>query len=170
MSENENLDGNTNTNQGRPTFLTVLCILTFIGSGLAILGGLFSLLGIGALSSFSNVAGGSMIWVILGLIASVLCLFGAIQMWSLKKQGFTLYLSGSLLSIIVTIISTIVASSSTSSALSSMNQSNSEDLNRFSDAASGMASGMLWAGAIFGIVITIVFVLMYNANRKHLVN
>ena len=37
----------------RPQFLTVLCILTFIGSGLGILGSLLSLVGVGMLGSFA---------------------------------------------------------------------------------------------------------------------
>lgn len=180
MSENENLDANVGGENKRPTFLTVLCILTFVGSGLGLLGGLLGLVGVGALSSMSSVAGDSLLWVGVGLVSSALCLFGAIQMFGLKKMGFTLYLAGSALAIIAGIVSTISATSRTNSALNTIRDANSqyggmdadsiEAMNQFSNAASGMASGMIWAGTIFSILITVAFVLMYNANRKHLVN
>ena len=175
MSENENLDGGTNQAPQRPTFLTVLCILTFIGSGLGVLGGLLGLIGSSALATFSPVAGGSVIWSILALVAAGLCLFGAIQMFQLKKQGFMLYVTGSAISIAISIINAFIITSATSSALnlsSSMSTGDAE-LDRLysssSDAVGGMMNGAIWGGVIFGIAITIAFVLMYNANKKHLV-
>jgi hypothetical protein len=177
MSENENLDANTNEGQGRPTFLTVLCILTFIGSGLGVLGGILGLVGSSMLTAFAPAAGGSMIWALLALVASILCLLGAIQMWGLKKMGFTLYLAGSAVSVIVTIINAATASSAVSTMSSSMNQFNSELGNEYAErneqamnAMGSAVSGVAWGSAIFGIIIVIAFVLMYNANRKHLVN
>ncbi len=176
MSENENLDANANTPQGRPTFLTVLCILTFIGSGLGVLGGILGLVGSSALATFAPAAGGSIIWSLLSLVASALCLFGAIQMWGLKKMGFTLYLAGSAVSVIVAIINAATFSSTANAMTSEMSQFNSELGGEFAaqnemamNAAGSLASGAVWTGAIFSIVIVLAFVLMYNANKKHLV-
>jgi hypothetical protein len=176
MSENENLDSNATQNGGRPTFLTVLCILTFVGSGLGLLGGLFGLLGLGFLSSFSSSVGGGMIWALIALISSALCLFGAIQMWGLKKMGFSLYIVGSILAIVTYIMSAVNAASTVSSMTSEMNRfnseygGNSEMQNEIaSNAVNSFASGAAWGSAIFYSLVTIAFVVMYNANKKHLV-
>ncbi|MDR0802585.1 hypothetical protein [Fluviicola sp.] len=156
----ETLD--TITTSKRPTFLTVLCILTFIGSGLGVLGGILGLVGSSALASFAPAAGGSVIWAIISLAGSALCLFGAIQMWGLKKSGFTLYLLGSLIAVAVSIINAATASVVVSE-IGAMGPNN--DYN----ALAGAANAVMWTSVIIGIIITIVFVLMYNANRRHLV-
>lgn len=101
--------------QKRPTFLTVLCILTFIGSGFGILSGLFAFTGFNDVESslrnaqmgadpFSqhilddlDIVGMQSIqnWAnVLSLLASALCLSGALVMWRLKKFGFVLYVAG----------------------------------------------------------------------------
>jgi len=67
------------TTTTRPTFLTVLCILSYIGCGLAILG---------VISTITTLLG------ILNLVAALVCLLGVIQMWKLKKMGFYIYLVG----------------------------------------------------------------------------
>jgi hypothetical protein len=177
MSEAENLENVQGGENNRPTFLTVLCILTFIGSGLGVLGGILGLVGSSVLTAFAPAAGGSIIWALLALVASALCLFGAIQMWGLKKMGFTLYLAGSAISVIVTIINAATASTRVSSMSSRMNEYNSELGSEYAaqneqamNAVGSVASGFAWGSAIFGIIIVIAFVLMYNANKKHLVN
>jgi len=83
-------------NNQRTTFLTVLCILTFIGSGLAVLLNLLGLLGIGALNSILATYGGqasdtSGLNSLLMVIFNAASLYGAIMMWNLKKVGFYLY-------------------------------------------------------------------------------
>ena len=82
----------------RPTFLTVLCILTFIGSGLALLLNLLGLLGIGALNSILATYGGqasdtSGLRSLLMVLFSAGSIYGAIMMWNLKKLGFYLYVA-----------------------------------------------------------------------------
>ena len=145
------LDNNGAGAGARPTFLTVLCILTFIGSGLGVLGGIMGLVGSSALARFAP-TGGLMIWTLLGLAAASLCLFGAIQMWGLKKQGFMLYVAGVAISILVSLINVFTMPDLGSSAL-----------------AGSMQSAM-WTGVFIGVAINVAFVLMYNANRKALVN
>ena len=146
----------------RPTFLTVLCILTFIGSGLGVIGNLLGLIGSSALSAFS-VGGASAMWSFVGLAASGLCLYGAIQMWGLKKQGFTLYAAGVAVSILTSIIVAATFSTAASAAGSALGGA-------AGDAASSVYSTGIWMGTIVAIAINVAFLAMYNANKKHLVN
>ncbi|MBL1279607.1 MAG: hypothetical protein COA33_005020 [Fluviicola sp.] len=165
----ETLDGNAESGQ-RPTFLTVLCILTFIGSGLGILGGLMGLIGSSALAMFTTE--GTMLVQVMGLVAAALCLYGAIQMWGLKKQGFMMYVVGAMISILGAIVSALTFKSAMSSISSSLE--GLEGFEGYNDAgfaaADSMVSAGLWMGVVIGIIINLAFVLMYNANKKHLVN
>ncbi len=94
---------NVQTTNQRPTFLTVLCILTFIGSGLfGILLNLFAIFGIGALNSFMSSYGGtgvetSILNSVLILVFSAASIYGAILMWQLKKMGFYIYVAAQVL-------------------------------------------------------------------------
>lgn len=90
----------------RPAFLTVLCILTFIGSGLGTLFFLLATVGMGALLEMipglgaAGGAGGTAFFGISTVIAAA-SLFGAIQMWKLKKTGFFIYAGANVLGIIM---------------------------------------------------------------------
>ncbi|MBN1181465.1 MAG: hypothetical protein JXB49_04200 [Bacteroidales bacterium] len=96
--------------QKRPGLLTVLCILTFIGSGLGILFGLLLIIGAGSVLSFLGRipgfggGGGMMSYSIVSLVLSVVLLFGAIQMWKLKKLGFYLYTAAKIIGFILPIV------------------------------------------------------------------
>lgn len=94
----ETLDNTTTEPAKRPTFLTVLCILTFISSGLGtllyilaaiafgVVGGMLeSIPGMDAIAS-----AGAAFFAVAGLLSAA-SLFGAIQMWKLKKTGFFIY-------------------------------------------------------------------------------
>ena len=72
-----------------PTFLKVLCILTFVGSGLGILGNL---------SILSTDIG------LVSLLANVSCIIGAVMMLKLKKTGFYIYAVAELLPLIYTFV------------------------------------------------------------------
>ena len=114
-----------------PEMLNVLTILTFIGSGLGILTNLYYLVAARKLYDASmanqekmdaapaiirNMQGPDPIGVIqrtydnripiglLGIVACVLCIVGAVQMRKLKKTGFYIYLIGEILPLIVTYI------------------------------------------------------------------
>lgn len=125
--------------EGRPTFLTVLCILTFIGSGLSALGQLIGLVAAEALTSlFSSIPGmedmgglGSGFLAIV-LVLSLASLYGAIMMWQLKKMGFYLYSGANVIALIVPII---------------------------------MASAEF---PVRGLVFTALFIILYGLNLKHL--
>jgi hypothetical protein len=160
-------DSLDNMNEGtaqRPTFLTVLCILTFIGSGLGVLGGILALVGSSALGMFSPQ--GSLVSAAVGLVAAGLCLFGAVKMWGLYKQGFTLYLAGSVLSLVGGLVGIFTFKMPQ---MEDLGGEFSEFTSSTNQLAEGLAKSAMWTGFIFSLVIVLVFVLMYNANRKHLV-
>jgi hypothetical protein len=137
MSE-ELLDSATEQVSGeRPTFLTVLCILTFIGSGLGLLAGVLMLVGAGALSGYLGgvAAGGGVIWSILSLVSSGLAFYGALQMWKLKAQGFMIYVAGAVVGMATGVITSLSVGASIS---------------------------------FVGLIFPILFIVLYNMNRKHL--
>jgi hypothetical protein len=120
---------NVQTTTQRPQFLTVLCILSYIGCGLAIIGGLMS---IGKISGIIN------------LLAALICLYGVLQMWKLKKMGFYLYLIGEITPMIVGI------------------------------ATLGFAGIFSFGGGFFAIIaglmmiFPVLFIILYGLNFKHL--
>ena len=153
-----------------PSGLNVLTILTFIGSGIQLLGVAFSFFSAKktyeekdkmlaqmnspempgfakammpnpqhyeqmVTSSFEN----RLPIFILGLMATALCVYGAIQMRQLKKQGYVFYLVGQILPFLSTVLF----------------------LGMYMFAGVGFA---------IGIGITVLFILLYTINRKHLVN
>lgn len=152
-----------------PTGLNVLTILTFIGSGLQLLGVVFGFTGAkknfeekdkmleqmnsgnmpGWAKSFmpdpakydelmTNAYENRIPIMLLGLIAVSLCVYGAIQMRKLKKQGFPIYVVGQLLPFI------------------------SSALFMGTAALSGVAF-------MVGVGITVLFILLYLVQRKHLI-
>lgn len=147
----------------RPTFLTVLCILTFIGSALGIIGAIWGYFTAQAASAMmsgfesgmeGNAMGEAMMnnpmmaeakraldnampTMIIGVICSILCLFGALQMWKLKKTGFYIYTAGELI----------------------------QPIAGFILGGGGLIGGM---GATIGLVFAIVWVVLYALNLKHL--
>lgn len=96
--------------QSRPSFLTVLCVLTFIGSGLGVLGNLLYAFVAKDLASypspFSNPMFDEMMlkmaevaswkYAILALI-SIISIIGAVFMLYMKKQGFHIYTAAQIL-------------------------------------------------------------------------
>ncbi|GAB5418817.1 MAG: hypothetical protein Crog4KO_02030 [Crocinitomicaceae bacterium] len=138
----ETLD-NTQEAGKRPVFLTVVCILSFVGIGLAIIGyaGAFALLGAAesGLSAAADAgatvtASTGMIWayIIVGFLSTIIALVGVIQMWKLKKSGFMLYTAAQVIGIILTV----------------------------------MVYG--FGGAAMGIVFAAAFIIMYGVNLKHM--
>ena len=118
----------------RPTFLTILCILSFIGIGLGFLSNLFSLAtapseemiimqqeqleslgddlaeesGLGSWFTDILFSAGDMLehtktLALVGLVALLICLFGVLEMWKLRKRGYFIYSIGNLISPIATI-------------------------------------------------------------------
>jgi hypothetical protein len=145
----------------RPTFLTVICVLSFIGNGLGLFQGTMGLLMVGiwnqmfkALSKSSKGMGqaqaevenifNSITWFsMMFIVASALCLVGAILMWKLKKSGFILYVLGQCLPVLGTLF-------------------------LFGFMFSGPAVGFGVMISIFSAIFPIAFVIMYGLNLKHL--
>ena len=147
--------------QQRPVFLTVLCILTWVGSGIGFLGGLVGFFTnqaenykeiintpgaediMGTMASYeeylfwTNLSNG------IGILVAALCIFGAVFMYQLKKNGFYIYLGGCVLSTAISFL-----------AMSHL-----------------MPSGLAWVGYITVILSTLVsvaFIIMYGVNLKHM--
>lgn len=117
--ETESSENPTNTlNSGkRPPGLTMLCILTFIGSGVSVISSIFVILAYdliplaAAQSPVPNIEemielvliAGRNFFMVMGLLYA-LSLLGAIYMWKLSKKGFHVYTSAQLLMLIVPLL------------------------------------------------------------------
>jgi hypothetical protein len=134
-----------NSTTQRPTFLTVLCILTWIGCGLGIIG---NLMGMAGASMLGSIGGKLMPYYAIQTICAILCLVGSIQMWKMKKMGFYIYTVGELLPLILSYILFADAMKALSGA-----------------GGKGLASAIA-AGGIIGALIPIAFVVMYFVNTK----
>lgn len=146
-----------------PVFLKVLCILTFVGSGMGILGALMNLVVSGVSKNILNTANemsdgmydrmgmdiDEMIrWTAYSnyanLLGSVLCLAGALMMWKLKRVGFYLYIPGNLVPLIMSFIVVNYTM------------------------GSGPFASLGIAGLAFSSLFYIAFIVMYGFNYKHL--
>lgn len=142
----------------RPDFLKILCILSFVGTGLMIL-----LLGLGALSlglsqetvdeiwpkmsennpQFENLDGAEFFrqvgwFCVYGLLANIFSLIGVIMMWRLEKIGFYIYAASELVSNFL-----------------SLNINLGEQEKGY-------------GGMIFWIIVDLVFIGLYFVNLKHM--
>ena len=167
ITMSETLDTNAGSGK-RPGFLTVLCILTFIGSGLGVLGSILGLIGSSALGMFAPQ--GTMVVQLIGLASAALCLFGAIKMWGLAKQGFMLYLMGGVLGIVGAIVSAITVKSYIEQSMTTI--SGMEGMEGMeaavNDSAVALASAAAWTGVVITVIINGLFIVLYAVNRKHL--
>ncbi len=104
----------------RTGFLSVLCILTWVGSGLSIIFYGYMYLVIGQLMRAMAELGGSsgdlpneVDWMLtnylIGMVTPVFCIIGAVLMWKLRKAGFYIYLLGQLTPIIMSFYTWLVA-------------------------------------------------------------
>lgn len=158
--ENESLESFADFEQkSLPSFLNALTILTFIGSGLGLISALYSLatieqqkiqikeserlLGVTNLGrDLIETAKLSLEHVIplqLNILfTAIICLIGAFLMRKLNKTGFYVYLFGTLVSVIAPI------------------------------AILGISSGLSGQLMIIGIIVPLVFIVMYATNLKHM--
>jgi hypothetical protein len=153
---------NNNEIQERPMFLKVLCILTFVGSGMGILAAIYGALTIettiktlefsqGLMGGFNASFGidydallevtkkWGLTTQLLNLLGSALCLFGALMMWKLKKSGFYIYVLGQLLPLIASF-----------------------------GLMGGLSSSGLPGLSIIAAIFPVTFVILYAVNLKHL--
>jgi hypothetical protein len=149
--------------QKRPVFVTVLCILTWIGSGITLLSGLFGFFTVqmaektyseldkaaaittefGTLPSLEDYIYWTNISNISNVLVGILCIVGAILMFQLRKVGFFLYIAGCVIAMIVGFLSIQVLM------------------------PSGF-SGIGMIGVVLGALISIAFIVMYGVNLKHM--
>lgn len=134
----------------RSTFLTVLCVFTWIGSFIIIIQSLIMVYLYGELISSSNSflksSSNEVGWMyysgVIGFICSLGCVAGAIFMWNLKRIGYYIYLFAQLTPIIF--LGFILLSNS-----------------------SGNIEGLvLWL--FITSIIPIAFIVMYSLNLKDL--
>lgn len=142
----------------RPVFLTVICILSFIAAGFAIIGyvgvitvmgaasaltsgmsgletmeGMEGMEGMGeAMAAATPSAGMTWAYIIVGFLTTIVGLVGVLKMWKLKAQGFMIYTGATVVSVIMGIV----------------------------------YSG--FSASIVGIVISGAFIAMYFVNKKHM--
>ena len=148
-----------------PVFLKVLCILTFIGSGIGILMAIYSMTNMNAsieqleesrrafeqarLGSLDGQIAATEKWgmfsYIMSFVGSSLCLLGALLMWRLKKIGYFLYIPGH----IIPLVASFIFANSMGS-------------------GSGFMSSFVYIALIFQVVLAIAFIIMYGVNFKHL--
>ena len=140
----------------RPTFLTVLCILSFVAAGFVIVGGIIGYLAMAAVGGMADAMTAGMenmqgmegmpgmedamatmahakTLLIVAIALTLVGLGGVIMMWKQKKTGFYIYTGAQLLNIILPIV------------------------------IAGMASF-----SVFGTIITAAFIVMYGLNLKHM--
>lgn len=158
----------------RPVFLTVLGILSFIGIGFAVIGGIFGVIGIGGLrtmyegllsmggtdnaaakEALDSALSGMQMSSIISIIAALICLVGVIMMWKLKKKGFYIYTVAELAG---PIVSWFLMSSAT------------EKLTEVAGSSASMMGGGMFAaaGGVMGIIFAVVFIVLYGLNLKHM--
>ncbi len=156
--------GDYGQENGIPMFLKVLCILTFVGAGIGLLSGIYSLLmnerSLQVLEGMSNNPFGGTVdytayiekmrkWgvlvAILNIVANGLCLGGALMMWKLKKSGFYMYVVGQIVPFI---------------ALYGLLGGMMPNM--------GPMQGIMVVAQVFGFIFPAAFVVMYGLNLKHL--
>lgn len=163
MTIMENLDETGTQTAKRPAFLTVLCILTFIGSGW------------GILSAFAQkdpgleAYAGYYYWV--SLLLSAGTLFGAIQMWQLKKMGLWIWTACEVISVVLmwVVMKGYVASLLSPAVDDAIAQGGNEELvNAAANLGAGMIEGVVNTTLMVGSGFAAVFVVLYWVNAKHL--
>ncbi len=139
----------------RPSFLTVLCILSFVGIGIGIISAVYSLITFSATTELINQYGSAMENSPLGgmvdtlvkwgqtlytieIVANLICLAGVLMMWKLKKNGYFIYIVGEIAPAIATF------------------------------ALMGGYGPLGTFMMVSGLIFPIVFIILYGLNLKHM--
>ena len=154
MSENvENAVGT----EKRPTFLTVLCILTFVGSGWGILSALaWQDAGLNAYASYYY-------WVI--IVLNLGTLFGAFQMWKQQKMGLYIWTLAEIASVV---LMWVVIKGYIGTLMNPIVASEVEGSEVLASAGNSIIEAAMNTALIMGSVFPAVFILLYWLNAKHL--
>jgi hypothetical protein len=145
----------------RPQFITVLCILTWIGCGIGLIASVMGYFAVQTAGAMMDVAAASDpeamdlastmpgmeeamnamkyagVSLAVGILGTILCFAGSMMMWKLKKTGFYVYVAGQ---IIPLVISAVLIG------------------------ASAFGGFALVMGAIFPVL----FIVLYGLNLKHM--
>ncbi len=164
MNETLDFDSSNQISDKLPAFLNVLTILTFIGSGLTILGAIYNILSVEqqkeTIEMLRNQSAGAqvvsqffssdMIKILevslennlllngSSIFVGLACLASAFLMRKYKKSGFYLYIAASIVSILIPI--------------------------------SVFGLGLMGALMLFGHLFTVAFMVMYGVNYRYLRN
>lgn len=139
----------------RPAFLKVLCILTWVGSGIGLISGLLAIIGASASESAlrglgdANLNGAMENMEMIqyaGLACTVLCIIGSVMMWQLKKAGFFIYVIGEVAPLVLSFVL----------------------LGSLASASGPVTGGIAAAAGIIGAIFPAAFVIMYGLNLKHM--
>jgi hypothetical protein len=156
------IDIENSENKTIPVFLKVLCILTFVGTGIGILSGIYSTLTYSSSLAQMNTLQNSpfmgemsefielnrkygFIVQLMALFGNILCLVGALIMWKLKKYGFYMYVVGQIIPLI-----------------------GSYGLMGGLSASGSMFGSIAVFATIVGTMFPLAFVVMYALNLKHM--
>lgn len=165
-TENDVLSSDDFTKEKLPGSINVLTILTFIGSAIGFIGSIYyfftaekslksmqdlvssgkmddapsvlkNMISADTITMYQKMADNKLPILIINLVGIALCVYGAIQMRKLKKQGYPLYLVGELLPYAATL---------------------------------GFVGTMAYKGfGLIGLIVPIIFILLYTVNRKYLI-
>jgi len=139
----------------RPVFITVLCIITWVGSFFGIISGFMQLYTYSMINSLNkglfqsnavSQGSGYLFWIAIAtFVGSLLCAVGAIFMFRLKKIGFFIYLIGQLIPLAGSVYSMLVINS------------NLQGFESISIVSTGV-----------GMIVPVAFIVMYGVNLKHM--
>ena len=106
----------------RPDFITVLCILTWVGCGITMIINYYQLSLFGGLSrAFSSPEIRWYKWsAIVSIIMPLFCVGGSILMWNLRKIGFYIYLFGQAVPFLMSIYVTMIVMKMSGGAMASL--------------------------------------------------
>ncbi|HEX8515642.1 MAG TPA: hypothetical protein VF868_05535 [Bacteroidia bacterium] len=145
----------------RPQFITVLCILTWIGCGVGLIASVMGYFAVQTAGAMMDVASASDpeamdmaatmpgmeeamnamkyagVSLAVGILGIILCFAGSMMMWKLKKAGFYLYAVGQIVPLVVSAV--LIG-------------------------ASAFGGFALVMGAIFPVL----FIVLYGLNLKHM--
>lgn len=140
----------------RPVFITVLCILTWVGCGLGLISGLFQLwsysIASSAINAFQQANGTGrtgvnfIFWTsIATLVGSLLCAIAAMFMFKQKKIGFFIYIVGQAIPIIAGFYSALAVTNGI-----------------------GIGQSFTIVMTAAGMIFPIAFIIMYGVNLKYM--
>ena len=154
MSENlENVAGQ----EKRPTFLTVLCVLTFIGSAWGIISAL-------AMKE-PNIEKYASYYYWLVVLLNLGTLFGAYQMWKMKKSGLYLWTIAEIASVV---LMWVVIKGYLASTITPISVKEVEGFEGLAAGGNALIEAAMNLILILGSVFPALFVLLYWLNAKHL--